>query len=103
MSASTAAKSNACMKPLITRCASLSDRAGRIEWGPLRWRISGKRPHVPAFKIWSRASALAMTSVRLVNFWETGGLGMDAGALFILKLLDRHRVQGSDPTHPVLA
>jgi hypothetical protein len=44
-----------------------------------------------------------MTSVRLVNFWETGGLGMDTGALFILKLLDRHRVQGSDPTHPVLA
>jgi hypothetical protein len=29
MSASTAAKSNAFMKPLITRCASLSDRAGR--------------------------------------------------------------------------
>jgi len=29
MSVSTAAKSNASMKPLITRCASLSDRAGR--------------------------------------------------------------------------
>ena len=31
MSASTVAKSNACTKPLIIRCASLSDRTDEIE------------------------------------------------------------------------
>jgi hypothetical protein len=34
---------------------------------------------------------------------NSGGLGMETGDLFALKLLDRHRVQGSDPRHPVLA
>ena len=77
MSASTAAKSNASMKPLITRCASLSDRAGRIEWAG--GKSQGKDLTYPHSKSRSKASALAMTSVRLVNFWETGGLGMDTG------------------------
>jgi hypothetical protein len=44
-----------------------------------------------------------MTSARVVNLWETWGPWYADGDLFALKLLDRHRVQGSDPTHPVLA
>jgi len=44
-----------------------------------------------------------MTSARLVNLWETWGPRYGDGDLFSLKLLDRHRVQGSYPTHPMLA
>ena len=44
-----------------------------------------------------------MTAARLVNLWETRGPRYGDGDLFALKLLDRHRVQGSDSTHPLLA
>ena len=39
----------------------------------------------------------------VVKRWETLGPRYGDGDLFALKRLDRHRVQGSDPTHPVLA
>jgi hypothetical protein len=71
MSASTAAKSSAFTKPMIIRCANLSDRASarvRNETDGPPWRqISGKRPHSPDFKVTLKAQWLRMTSARSVG------------------------------------
>jgi hypothetical protein len=51
----------------------------------------------------AKLGTLAMTAARLAILWESLGPRYGDGDLFVLKLLDRHRVQGKDPTTTPIA
>ena len=77
------------VREAIAKCIIEAAKAG--ERDPVRLREAGtfKNPNKPA----GAGYDLSARCEPLGNY----------GDLFALKLLDRHRVQGSDPTHPVLA
>ena len=125
MSASTAAKSNACTKPTNTRCGSQSEltsnaRTGRNECGaPSQAAISGKRPAGPAFKNEpERAKAPYDLGARCMSAFSGQDLSglrvhpmplcvrkarhLDVGEVIIIGLISPHRSPPRGP-HSLIA